>query len=338
MGQHTKTEDEDTPFEGGQAVSTRLYARPFGMSGRNQMMKEEALRVLPRQECFDRGYITVQDLDDEELVHGRCRDRTGKIPKINGKTELIPREKYDAMVAEHELRYKQRLRTRLDSMIDVMVSIAEDDTVEPRDRLEAAKYIFERTAGKTPETVTVNVKHAPWEELLSHVAGIAPMSRAEHRELGVGIVDAEVVEDGEAKGQEEASSRGETHTTFSGASASTSIPNDDAAVSAPVPTDAASRPADEPMSYWTEGDIHTHADSPPEPERNYGRRADEKRSYAQQAHDAQNLAKRRKEAKAKIQNAKKSRKIARALGADAIDDPITEATVSEDGSVTFEQR
>ena len=89
-------------------------------------------------------------------------------------------------------------------MLDIMVDIAQDDTVEPRDRFEAAKYLFERTAGKTPDTVNVTVKQAPWEELLSQVAGIAPMNRDEHRRLGVGIVDAEVVEDDEEEAQEEA--------------------------------------------------------------------------------------------------------------------------------------
>ena len=75
-----------------------------------------------------------------------------------------------------------------------------------------------------------------------------------------------------------------------------------------------------------------------EPELNYGRRADEKRSYAQQAQDAQSLARRRKEAKQKIQNATKQRKIARAVGADAIKDEITGVDLGEDGKIRFEQR
>ena len=39
--------------------------------------------------------------------------------------------------------------------------------------------------------------------------------------------------------------------------------------------------------YWAEGDIRHTEPFQDEPERNYGRRADEKRSYAQQAQDAQ---------------------------------------------------
>jgi hypothetical protein len=283
--------------------SERKQLRPFGgLAGaaRADEIKRKALLTLPRQECFDRGYITVKDLDDEELVAGRCRDANGRIPKPKGKTEYIPRHLYDEMVMEHELRYKAKLRENLDQMLDVMVEIANDDTVEPRDRFEAAKYIFERTAGKTPETVTVNVKHAPWEELLSQVAGIAPMTREEHRQLQAGIVDAELVEVDEVD---------EDYMTY----------------------------GDIPMR----GDKQPNEDAEPEepyqeePERNYGRRADEKRSYQEQVHDAQALQKRRKEAKAKIQNAKKQRKIDRALGADAIKSEITGITYDEDGKVKF---
>src|SRR6516165_2377011 len=287
--------------------TTRKALTPFGgIRGQAgfQKLKEEAIRKLPRQECFDRGYITVKELDDEELVAGRCRDANGRIPKPKGKTEYIPRELYDEMVAEHELRYKQKLRENLDNMLDVMIEIAEDETVEPRDRLEAAKYLFERTAGKTPETVTVNVKHAPWEELLAQVSGIAPMTREEHRQLQVRIVDAELVEieedeveDDEYMGYGDIPMRGDKQ------------------------TDVTDSQSEEPYQE--------------EPERNYGRRADEKRSYKEQVHDAQDLQKRRKEARARIQNAKKQRKIDRALGADAIKSEITGITMDEDGKVKF---
>ena len=52
--------------------------------------------------------------------------------------------------------------------------------------------------------------------------------------------------------------------------------------------------------------------------------------------DAEALAARRREAKKRIQDAKKARKIARATGADAIVDDITGATLGEDGQLHFE--
>jgi hypothetical protein len=319
--------------------ATRKHLKPFGgiIGQKNyEQIREEAIRTLPRQTCFERGYITVKDLDDEELVAGRCRNGNGAIPKAPGKTELIPRHLYDEMVAEHELRYKQKLRENLDRMLDVMVEIANDDTVEPRDRFEAAKYLFERTAGKTPENVTVNVKHAPWEDLLAQVSGIAPMTRDEHRRIQAGIVDAEVVEEYDGQEEENQAEYQSSHPQDDREGYDDAVGADDATMPTVVTPDEPANVND----YWVEGDI-THK-PPPEPaqedpERNYGRRADEKRSYIEQMHDAQALAKRRKEAKAKIQNAKKQRKIDRAVGADAIKDEITGATLGDDGKLRFEQ-
>jgi hypothetical protein len=313
----------------------RKELKPFGgINGQVawEKAKQEALLTESRQYCFDHGFITSKDLDDEELVAGRCRDRNGRIPKVVGKTELIPRHLYDEMVAEHELRYKQKLRARLDQMLDIMTDIAEDDTVEPRDRFEAAKYIFERTAGKTPENVTVSVKLAPWEELLNQVTGIAPMTRSDHLRLQAGIVDAEVIEDDEET--EEAPHGEEGSEDFDPyiRDAATRVPATQPADAATGNTGAMNE------EYWTEGDIrHTEEPHQAEPERNYGRRADEKRSYGEQARDAQSLMKKRKEARERIQNAKKQRKIARALGADAIKDEITGVELGEDGKLKFEQ-
>lgn len=328
--------------------TTRQGLRPFyGLSAQARRLQErdEALQKYTRQEAFDRGYLTVKDLDDEELRHGRCRDQFGRIPKVDGKTELIPAEKFDEMVAEHELRFKQRLRERLDSMIDVMVGIAEDETVEPRDRLEAAKYIFERTAGKTPETVNVNVKAAPWEELFGSVAGIASMSREEHKQVQAGIIDVEFEDEDLQDVDEDAGA--DEGVPVDGAQAAEADVEDlrqdrrddygqasaDAAgaepqdwyedTSAVVPTDSES---------YRQTDLASTHDN----EMTYGRKPDEERSYAAQARAAADLARRRKEARDARNAAKKARKIARAMGSDAIKTEISGAEVDDDGTLRFE--
>lgn len=354
---------------------TRHQLQPFGgirAAAALTNLREEALRTLSRQECFDKGFLTVKDLDDEELRYGRCRDESGNIPKVNKKTETIPRHIYDAMVAEHELRYKQKLRQNLDAAIDTMVDIMNDDTAEPKDRFQAAQYIFERTAGKTPDNVNVNVKAAPWEDLLGQITGIAPLSRAEHRELQSGIVEAEWDEIDDQKGDrpDEADildpnqaepqgpirqAQAEQHADVEPAKV-----DDVGAHTTPTPerqadsTPTAESPEfhtqkdgptaqavdrdiedvgpgpkwavdNEKPVYHNEGDIHT-----------YGHRKAQAKSYAEQARDAAELAIRRKEAKTKRNDAKKNRKIARAMGADAIKDEITGVNVGDDGQVQFE--
>lgn len=353
----------------------RKQLKAFGSDEKKSLIyKEEALRTLPRQECFDLGFLTVKDLDDEELRYGRCRDKNGYIPEKHGKrTILIPQERYDEMVAEHELRFKQKLRQALDEMFEVVVEIAKDDTVEPRDRLDGAKYLMDRVLGKTPEHVSVSVNTKPWEDLLQQVTGIAPMSRAEHRALnGAGIVDAEVVEDDstsipEAKTEDPVQPEGVSQSS------------EDTAEPPVVPVHQA-RPSEQPElparqegqvphqgqvrgekpdageQYYEHVDVpvgagdvlfradntvehpgsEQRADVPDNPQLGYGRRADEKRSYADQARAAEDLANRRKEQREKIQNAKRQRKIARIMGADAIKDEITGVSLTEDGKLTFD--
>jgi hypothetical protein len=153
---------------------------------------QRAARNMTRQQQFDNGLIGVQDLDDEELRSGRCRNEFGRIPKVEGKTQTMPRDMYEAMIVEHEQRTDQKLRENLDAAIDVMVGIMGDDTAEPKDRMDAAKYIFERIKGKTPERVHIATgEKAPWEEVF---AGVARITKQRSEMLKQGVIDAEVVE------------------------------------------------------------------------------------------------------------------------------------------------
>lgn len=356
-------------------VTTKKMLQPFGginAAASRQQLKEKALLTMTRQECFDLGYLTVKDLDDEELRYGRCRDRNGKIPTRTGTTEVIPKEQYDAMIAEHELRFKQKLRQNLDDMLDVMIEVAKDDTVEPRDRFEAAKYLAERVWGKTPETVNVTVKTAPWEDLLNQVTGIAAMTRAEHRQMdNAGIVEAdwydeesdrpdeaelpehdqgqpqrpirpqEAAEPANVERDKVVDVDGQEHAEAKQAVrgyVDNGHPSDEAKLvhrlMAPPSEEAgAERLLDQrPPGYVANNDKQvpfTDADT-------YGHRKAQSRDYAQQTRDAAALARRRKEARDARNDAKKHRKIARAMGADAIKDEITGATINDDGQVQFE--
>ncbi len=275
--------------------------------------REIKMRGMSRQELFNHGYITVADLDDEELRAGKCRDKNGRIPRTKNKTEPIPRDIYDAMVVEHEARFNHRLREKLDHMIDVMVSVAEDPTNEPRDRLEAAKYIFERVAGKTPDRVAVTVTKAPWEEMMT---GIARISQEQSRALRAGVIDAEVIGDGEfATNDPGFDSRQENKDNAGGV--------DENQVTPPLRDFA---PGDPRITY-----------APPAPTydepANSSSTATHDHEQHQQEHDAltnalqsqQDLVAARKDNRKRIQDAKKRRKIAKATGADAFG-PDTEIT------------
>ena len=349
-------EQEGFPSDAPERHTRRVAAKPFGQDkAKALMVREEALRKLTRQEAFDRGYLTVKDMDDEELRYGRMRDRNGNIPKTAGSTmPLIPESQYQDMVAEHERRFNERIRQNLDTMLGVMIEVATDDTVEPRDRFEAAKYLFERQAGKTPEKVAHTVELKPWEGVLTDISGIGAISRAEHRRLqaqgpGAGIIDVEIVDEDTVSPQG-VSVPGEAPVEPDVVQVHQQGPDERDPESA-GPTEAPARPLvrkePEPRRY-VDGERDFGRDpAAPAPERpsppvvppdelSYGSRRTENKAYGDQVRDAEALAARRRESKKRIQDAKKARKIARATGADAIVDDITGATLGEDGQLHFE--
>jgi hypothetical protein len=149
-------------------------------------------RNMTRQQLFDNGIIGVADLDDEELRAGRCRDNLGRIPKVTKTMENIPRDLYEAMVLEHQTRTQDKFRQAMDDALDTILGIMTDPAVEPRERLDAAKYVKEQVMGKTPDRVQVAVAKAPWEEMLGDFAAV---SRQRHQMIEQGAIDAEVVEE-----------------------------------------------------------------------------------------------------------------------------------------------
>lgn len=156
----------------------------------DQMELKRQARNMTRQDMFNNGLLTVADMDDEELRCGRMRDVNGKIPKVSKTMEMVPRDLYDEMVAEHQRRTQEKFRQQLDTALSTMVDIMTDDTVEPKDRADAAKYLIERTMGKQPERVQVAVSRAPWEDIMLEVGRT---TRAEHA-ARMGVIDAEVVD------------------------------------------------------------------------------------------------------------------------------------------------
>ena len=266
------------------------------------VIDQEALkakaRKMTRQDMFNNGLLTVADMDDEELRCGRMRDGNGRIPKVTKTMEMVPRDLYDEMVAEHQRRTHEKFRQQLDAALDTMVEIMTDQTAEPRDRADAAKYLMERVIGKTPERVQVAVAKAPWEEIAMEVGRL---TRAEHEQRVLGnVVDAEVVET-----QHECTA--DVHGTCPDCGAPP--PDPDLATDPPpfvAPTPSAFAPAppvpshDNPM---TSNPVVAVANS----ERMRWR-----------ACDAAHLAQLRAEAKDKRQGAKKRRIVLRTMGLDSM--------------------
>lgn len=314
---------------------------------RKQVRLQQYPEGMTRQQAFLKGYITVHDLDDEELRLGRCRAANGKIPKVGARTEMIPRALHEAMVAEHLQRSNEKLRGQLDVALATMVDIMQDDTCEPKDRMDAAKYLYERVAGKTPERVQVAIAKAPWEEVLG---GIAQISRAESRAIrnGQPVVDAEVVEE-----PQDSAPVGEPAFTPRNPNGYGNGPSrDEAAAEAGERADeaeAASAAPTRPRHYDLQGPVvgdprikhHMYVPGHEYPQNNSataplvtntGHTNSEILRDEESA--AKDLAARRKAARKRIQDAKKRRAIARATGQDAKSHNTIELTES-DGKIQF---
>jgi hypothetical protein len=220
-------------------------------------------RNLTRQQMFERGLLRVEDLDDEELRFGCCRDEFGKIPKNSAKLEMVPRDLYDEMVAEHLRRTQEKYRQQLDAALNTMVEIMTDESCEPKDRMEAAKHIIERVAGKTPDKVQVQVSKEPWQELLGDVAHI---TKAQHEAMKAGAIDVESFEvspNGEPLGPDDGMAGASTvgpHGGEQGHGAPTGVGD--------AQTHTAQQPApnrQEPNEQWLAGDGSTFGAAQPAP-------------------------------------------------------------------------
>ena len=289
---------------------------------------------MTRQQAFNAGYIPVTELDDEELRVGRCRAANGKIPRVGSRTEVLSKQLYDNMIQEHFKRSNEKLRSQLDVALATMVDIMQDDTCEPKDRMEAAKYLYERVAGKTPERVQVAVTRQPWEEVLG---GIAHISQAESQAIRSGqpIVDAEVVD-----AEEDSESYEHPHS----ANGKASEPEYRSEASEPD-TSPVERPYYDLNGDPLVGDQRiTPALYMPGHEQPQNNSATAplvtNTGYANsevlrdEVEAAKELAARRKAARKQIQDAKKRRAIARATGQDAKGHTTIEMTES-DGKIQF---
>ena len=157
---------------------------------------QAAIAALDRVQRFMQGFLTVEDLDDDEIVGGYVRDSNG-VPINNQRIGV--RFQQD-MVKELARRMNKFLQMKLPNMLKVMTDIAESDIVEPQDRIKAAIWCSERVMGKTPDVVIHGTTGKPYESIFENLES---GSREAYRinssrsiESGAEIFDAETVEEG----------------------------------------------------------------------------------------------------------------------------------------------
>lgn len=190
------------------AVNFSLFCSNHGGALHPLDRYERDPRGMSRREKFLEGYITVDDLDEEELARGEVRGADGRFPATPSK--VVPRSMHDEMIKELFARADEKLRTSLVDSVGVMQEIAMGSAYEPADRIKAAQWIYERMRGKVPTEIKVS-QDEPWEMVVQEVAGGSrAASRAERGTAtseDLETLEAEVVQEAvvvdEEPGQEQ---------------------------------------------------------------------------------------------------------------------------------------
>ncbi len=127
------------------------------------------------QQLLD-GDLSIDDLDDEELAKGRCRDKdggfSGRPPK------MVPRELSDRMRSELLKRGDALFAGAFVQAIEALGAIAASAEAKESDRINAAKYVIERVAGKVPDKVEVRAAD-PWQQIIDDILVVPDMEAKE---------------------------------------------------------------------------------------------------------------------------------------------------------------
>lgn len=130
------------------------------------------------------GRLSVDDLDDEELIRGQLRSKNGRF--MGKPPTWVPRQFVEAMQRESVRRAADRWNHNLLAAQEELINIGHDQRVDAGVRLRALQYVIERSTGKIPERVEMSAQIKPWEQLMGNVAL--------EKDAETMIVDADVVE------------------------------------------------------------------------------------------------------------------------------------------------
>lgn len=139
-----------------------------------------------------KGKLDLGSLDNDELSFGIPRCDDGKFSvKAAWQAAYLPAIPKGKIQRELYKRANQKMHQGLLGAVDTIVELATQPYADDKIRFEAARYVFERLNGKTPDHV-VHHQEAPWEMVFSNIErGPRP-----NRQIEDGTIqDAEVVED-----------------------------------------------------------------------------------------------------------------------------------------------
>jgi hypothetical protein len=110
------------------------------------------------------GSEDPRDWDDEELAHGRRRDRNGGFQGSDPK--VVPKLVQDELMRRMMRKTGERLRKMNDDALDQLELLLTGSDVDEKTRLKAIEMVLNRNVGKIPERMEVTAQTKPWEGLV----------------------------------------------------------------------------------------------------------------------------------------------------------------------------
>lgn len=120
--------------------------------------------LLPKtrwQKLLD-GEITVEDLDMEELIQGKVKNKNGQFSSRPPKR--VPAELFKTFKAEFHKRAQERFESYTEAAMDALASVATNTRQPGVARVQAANALLERSLGKVTDKVQQEVIVKKWEE------------------------------------------------------------------------------------------------------------------------------------------------------------------------------
>lgn len=120
-----------------------------------------------RHQMLIDGDITVDDLDDEELRKGRCRNRNGD---FGGRPpSVLPAALVTTMQVELRRRINTKFAELADEALEALHDVFRNKNNAAVARVSAANSVLERVVGKVPDKVMQEVVVHKFEEDMADI-------------------------------------------------------------------------------------------------------------------------------------------------------------------------
>ena len=131
-------------------------------------MPQDRIENLDRVQKFMQGFISVEELDDDEITGSFVRTSAG----VPIKSAVLGKTFEQRLTKELHARLNRYLVSKTPRALEVLFEIIDSDLVEPADRLKAIAMLTDRTLGKAADVViTHSGEDKPYESIIARIEG-----------------------------------------------------------------------------------------------------------------------------------------------------------------------